>query len=82
VKLTELDKLERQKAIIRQQRDNPNDKPQKQLQAVSVKEWDKPAKLLSLCEDCISTINEPTRVMPRGKSATRRCDWCEVKNVI
>ena len=82
MKLPELEKLERQKAIIRRQRNKTNSEPTKQLLGVGVKEWDKPSKLYSLCEDCIHSIEPPTRKSMEGESGTKRCDWCEVKNVI
>ncbi len=82
MKLSELEKLERQKAIISQQRNKTNSEPTKPLYGARVKEWDKESKLYSLCLDCTHSIEPPTRYLTEGESGTRRCDWCEVKNVI
>ena len=82
MKLPDLEKLERQTAIIRHQRSKTNSEPTKPLYGVRIKEWDKESKLYSLCEDCIHSIEPPTRKLMEGESGTRRCDWCEIKNVI
>ena len=82
MKLPELEKIERQTAIIRHQRSKTNSEPTKPLYGVRIKEWDKGSKLYSLCEDCIHSIDPPTRKLMEGKSGTRRCDWREIKNVI
>jgi hypothetical protein len=82
MKLPEIEKLERQKTIISRQRNKTASEPTKHLYGVRVKEWDKESKLYSLCLDCIHSIEPPTRQLVEGESGTRRCDWCEIKNVI
>lgn len=80
MKFPELERLDRQIAIIELQRRNPRNFPVRECVAVRVKEWNQPSKLLSLCLECVKAIEPPTKRRFEGDSAVRRCDWCEVKN--
>ena len=79
MKLPELERLERQKAIIKSQT-SPDNSPIRECSAVRLKDWDAAPKLYSLCSECIKTIEPPTRIRNEGVSAVRRCDWCNARN--
>jgi hypothetical protein len=80
MKLPELERLERQKAIIKSQKAKLDASPVRECFAVYVKEWNKTSKLYSLFSECIRTIEPPTKRRKDGVSFVRRCDWCNAKN--
>ena len=81
-KWDEYEKEKRQKEILREQSERVDDSSFRGCFAVRVKDWDKPSKLLSLCAECVKTIEPPTKRRNEGVSAVRRCDWCNARNII
>ncbi len=76
------EKEKRQKEILREQLERVDDSPIRECFAVRIKDWDKPSKLYSLCSECVKTIEPPTKRRNEGVSAVRRCDWCNVRNIL
>ncbi len=74
MKLPELERLERQKAVIKSQKATPDQSSVRQCFGVRVKEWNKTSKLYSLCSECIKTIDPPTQCKNKCASAVCRCD--------
>lgn len=75
MKMTEFEKLERQRKILAEQ--SKTEIPKRELIGVEISEdYGKTWKLCVLCDPCARSIEPPLQRHCLGAAMSKNCDWC------